>query len=45
MVNKAGPFFDANFENTAKKMAMQLGLATPSQIGIDLDKKKKGEMK
>jgi hypothetical protein len=44
MVNKAGPFFDANFENTAKKMAMQLGLATPSQIGIDLDKKKKGEM-
>jgi hypothetical protein len=44
MVKKAGPFFDANFENTAKKMAMQLGLATPSQIGIELDKKKKGEL-
>lgn len=43
MVKKAGPFFDANFENTAKKMALQLGLATPSQIGIELDKKKKGE--
>jgi hypothetical protein len=25
-------------------MAMQLGLATPSQIGLELDKKKKGEM-
>jgi hypothetical protein len=44
MVKKAGPFFDANFENTAKKMALQLGLATPSQIGLDLEKKKKGEL-
>lgn len=44
MVKKAGPFFDANFENTAKKMAMQLGLATPSQIGVELEKKKKGEL-
>ena len=44
MVKKAGPFFDANFENSAKKMAMQLGLATPSQIGVELDKKKRGEM-
>jgi hypothetical protein len=44
MVKKAGPFFDANFETAAKKMAMQLGLATPSQIGIELDKKKKGEV-
>jgi hypothetical protein len=44
MVKKAGPFFDANFETAAKKMAMQLGLATPSQIGIELDKKKKGEL-
>ena len=43
MVKKAGPYFDVNFENTAKKMAMQLGLATPSQIGIELEKKKRGE--
>jgi hypothetical protein len=27
-----------------RKMAMQLGLATPSQVGIELDPKKKGEM-
>lgn len=44
MVKKAGPFFDANFENVAKKMAMQLGLATPSQIGLELEPKKTGEL-
>jgi hypothetical protein len=44
MVKKAGPYFDANFENTMKKMALQLGLATPSQVGVDLDPKKEGEM-
>jgi hypothetical protein len=44
MVKKAGPFADANFENTMKKMALQLGLATPSQIGLDLEEKKEGEM-
>jgi len=44
MVKKAGPFFDANFETAAKKMAMQLGLATPSQIGVELEDKKKGEL-
>jgi len=44
MVQKAGPFIDANFENSMKKMAMQLGLATPSQVGLELEPKKKGEM-
>jgi hypothetical protein len=44
MVTKAGPFFDGNFENTMKKMALQLGLATPSQVGLELSNKKKGEM-
>jgi hypothetical protein len=44
MVQKAGPFFDANFENSMKKMALQLGLATPSQVGLELDNKKRGEM-
>jgi hypothetical protein len=44
MVQKAGPFIDGNFENSMKKMAMQLGLATPSQVGLELDPKKKGEM-
>lgn len=45
MVEKAGPFFDGGtFENSMKKMAMQLGLATPSQVGLELEPKKKGEM-
>lgn len=44
MVQKAGPFIDGNFENSMKKMALQLGLATPSQVGIEFEPKKKGEM-
>jgi hypothetical protein len=44
MVDKAGPYVDANYENTLKKMALQLGLATPSQVGLSLEPKKKGEM-
>ena len=45
MVEKAGPFFDGGtYENSMKKMAMQLGLATPSQVGLELEPKKKGEM-
>ena len=44
MVQKAGPFIDGNFENSMKKIAMQLGLATPSQVGLELEPKKRGEM-
>ncbi len=40
---KAGPFYDANFERTLKKTALQIGLVTPSQIGLELEKKKGGE--
>ena len=45
MVQKAGPFFDGGtFDNSMRKMALQLGLATPSQVGLELETKKKGEM-
>jgi len=45
MIQKAGPFYDGGtFDNSMKKMAMQLGLATPSQVGLELEPKKKGEM-
>ena len=44
MVQKAGPYFDANFENSLKKIALQLGMATPSQVGLELANKKRGEM-
>lgn len=43
MAQKAGPFFDANFENNLKKIALQLGIATPSQVGLQLEKKRGGE--
>jgi hypothetical protein len=43
MVNKSGPWHDPEFENGLKKIALQTGIVTPSQIGLELDKKKSGE--
>jgi hypothetical protein len=43
MPQKASPFFDANFETNLKKIALQLGIATPSQVGLELMDKKRGE--
>lgn len=43
MIDKAGPWHDPQFENSLKKMSLQLGLVTPSQVGLDLPKKKTGE--
>ena len=43
MVPKAGPFYDPMFEENMKKIALQIGLATPSQVGLELEKKKSGE--
>ena len=43
MVQKSGPFFDPQFENSLKKIALQVGIATPSQLGLDLEQKKNGE--
>ena len=40
---KAGPFYDARFEETLKKTALQLGIVSPSQVGLELLKKKSGE--
>lgn len=42
-VLKAGPWHDPEFENSLKKIVLQTGVATPSQVGLDLDSKKKGE--
>jgi hypothetical protein len=45
MSPKAGPYFDGgNFENSLKKLALQLGIAAPSQVGLELESKKRGEM-
>ena len=43
MVKKSGPWHDPQFENSLKKMSLQLGIATPSQVGLHLDPKKSGE--
>ena len=43
MAQKAGPYYDANFENNLKKIALQLGIVTPSQVGLELEANKRGE--
>lgn len=44
MTKKAGPYHDANFENSLKKIALQLGIAAPSQVGLELEPKKRNEL-
>jgi hypothetical protein len=43
MINKAGPWHDPQFTNALKKIALQAGVASPSQVGLELEKKKSGE--
>jgi hypothetical protein len=43
MVPKTSPWHDPMFEDTLKKVALQLGIVTPSQVGLSLEKKKAGE--
>jgi hypothetical protein len=44
MIRKAGPWHDPNPEQALKKIALQLGIAAPSQVGLELTDKKNGEM-
>ena len=43
MVQKSGPWHDPQFENSLKKMSLQLGIVAPSEVGLELEKKKPGE--
>ena len=43
MVKKSGPWHDPQFENALKKLSLQMGIVTPSQVGLDLPKKKSSE--
>ncbi len=43
MIQKAGPWHDPKFEESMKKIALQIGLVAPSQVGLELEKKKAGE--
>jgi hypothetical protein len=41
MVNKFGPY--ANIDNEMRKIALQLGMATPSEVGLELNEKQGGQ--
>lgn len=43
MVQKSGPWFDPQLDNSLKKIALQTGIVTPGQVGLELDKKKPSE--
>lgn len=43
MINKAGPWHDPQPENNLKKIALQSGIAAPSEVGLQLEPKKSGE--
>jgi hypothetical protein len=43
MVKKSGPWFDPQLDNSLKKIALQTGIVAPSQVGLELEKKKSGE--
>ena len=41
MVSKLGPY--GNLDNEMKKIALQMGLSTPSEVGLNLSPKQKGQ--
>jgi hypothetical protein len=43
MVKKAGPWHDPTPELSLKKIILQSGTVAPSEVGLELEKKKKGE--
>lgn len=43
MNQKASPWHDPQPENSLKKIALQSGIATPSEVGLDLLPRKEGE--
>lgn len=43
MAAKAGPWHDPQPENSLKKIALQSGVASPSEVGLQLDPRKDGE--
>jgi hypothetical protein len=43
MVRKAGPWHDPSPESSLRKIALQTGVVAPSEVGLELEKKKNGE--
>ena len=44
MPAKSSPMHDANPDLSLQKIALQSGVAAPSEVGLELDEKKEGEM-
>lgn len=42
-VPKSGPYYNPEFDKDIKKISVQTGIATPGQVGVELEKKKAGE--
>ena len=42
-MHKVSPFHNANKEHELHKIALQTGLSTPSEVGLELEEKKDGE--
>jgi len=43
MIQKAGPWYNPQLEDSLKKIALQTGQATPSQVGLELARKRPSE--
>lgn len=43
MIDKAGPYYNPQLEDNLKKIALQTGIVTPSEVGLELEKKKTGQ--
>lgn len=43
-LEKAGPFYETQIDNALKKIFSQSGVVTPSEVGVELLPKKKGEV-
>jgi len=43
MAPKAGPWFNPDPDDALKKIALQTGVVTPSEVGLELEKRRRGE--
>ena len=42
-VPKSGPYYNPEIEKDLQKISLQTGIVTPSEVGLELEKKKNGE--
>ena len=42
-IPKSGPFYNPEIDNELRKISLQTGIVTPSEVGLELEKKKGGQ--